>query len=104
MRGLGGGCWRSLAPRPADGGGRWATGGGEAAILQAASRAGDAKPALRIVDVAALIEERTGVNYSISGAHRLMQTMGLSYQKTRPSHPKADPKARERFKKASRPS
>lgn len=76
----------------------------KAAILQAASRAGDAKPALRIVDVAALIEERTGVNYSISGAHRLMQTMGLSYQKTRPSHPKADPKARERFKKASRPS
>jgi transposase len=38
----------------------------KAAILQAASRAGDAKPALRIVDVAALIEERTGVNYSIS--------------------------------------
>ncbi len=33
----------------------------KAAILQAASRAGDAKPALRIVDVAALIEERTGV-------------------------------------------
>ena len=31
----------------------------KAAILQAASRAGDAKPALRIVDVAALIEERT---------------------------------------------
>ena len=30
-----------------------------------------------------------------------MQTMGLSYQKTRPSHPKADPKARERFEKAS---
>jgi len=27
-----------------------------------------------------------------------MQTMGLSYQKTRPSHPKADPKARERLK------
>jgi transposase len=72
----------------------------KAAILQAASRAGDAKPALRIVDVAALIEERTGVSYSISGAHRLMQTMGLSYQKTRPSHPKADPKARERFKKS----
>lgn len=35
----------------------------KAAILQAASRAGDAKPALRIVDVAALIEARTDVSY-----------------------------------------
>jgi transposase len=74
----------------------------KAAILQAACRSGDAKPAFRIVDVAAMIEERTGVRYSVSGAHRLMKTMGLSYQKTRPSHPKADPAARERFKKACR--
>ena len=74
----------------------------KAAILQAACRSGDAKPAFRIVDVAAMIEERTGVRYSVSGAHRLMKTMGLSYQKTRPSHPKADPAARERFKKLSR--
>lgn len=72
------------------------------AILGAACRSGDAKPAFRIVDVAALIEERTGVRYSISGAHRLMKTMGLSYQKTQPSHPKADAQARERFKKLSR--
>ena len=69
------------------------------AILEAACRSGDAKPAFRIVDVAALIEERTGVRYSISGAHRLMKTMGLSYQKIRPTHLKADPQARERFKK-----
>jgi len=54
------------------------------------------------VDVAALIEERTGVRYSISGAHRLMKTIGLSCQKTRPSQPKADPAARERFEKLSR--
>jgi transposase len=74
----------------------------KAAILQAVCRSGDAKPAFRIVDVAAMIEERTGVRYSVSGAHRLMKTMGLSYQKTRPSHPKADPAARERFKKACR--
>ena len=74
----------------------------KAAILAAACRSGDAKPAFRIVDVAALIEERTVVRYSVSGAHRLMKTMVLSYQKTRPSHPKADPAARARFKKLSR--
>lgn len=76
----------------------------KAAILQAACRSGDTKPAFRIVDVAAIIEERTGVRYSVSGAHRLMRTMGLSYQKSRPSHPKANPAARERFKKLSRAS
>lgn len=63
----------------------------KATILQAVCRSGDAKPTLRIVDVAAMIEERTGVRYSVSGAHRLMKTMGPSYQKTRPSHPKAEP-------------
>jgi transposase len=71
-------------------------------ILEAACRSGDAASPLRIVDVADLIEARTGVRYSISGAHRLMQTLDLSYQKTRPSHPKADPAARALFKKPSR--
>jgi transposase len=73
--------------------------GVKAAILHAVCRSGDAKPAFRIVDVSAMIEERTGVRYSISGTHRLMKTMGISYQKTRSSHPKADPAARDRFKK-----
>jgi len=67
-------------------------------ILEAACRSGDAAPPLRIIDVADLIEARTGVRYSISGAHRLMKTLDLSYQKTRPSHPKADPAARALFK------
>lgn len=74
----------------------------KALILGKASRTGDASSPLRITDVADLIEARTGVRYSISGAHRVMQGMNLSYQKTRPSHPKADPAARERFKKPSR--
>lgn len=43
----------------------------KAPILQAAWRSG----------VAAMIEERTGVRYSVSGAHLLMK-MGLWYQKT----------------------
>ena len=71
----------------------------KAKVLEASCRSGDAAPPLRIVDVAELIEARTGVRYSLSGAHRLMKTLDLSYQKTRPSHPKADPAARARFKK-----
>jgi transposase len=71
----------------------------KAKILEASCRSGDAATPLRIVDVADLIAARTGVSYSLSGAHRLMRTLNLSYQKTRPSHPKADPAARARFKK-----
>ena len=71
----------------------------KAKVLEASCRPGDAASPLRIVDVAELIEARTGVRYSLSGAHRLMRTLDLSYQKTRPSHPKADPAARARFKK-----
>jgi transposase len=73
----------------------------KAAILKAAIPHGDAGPAYRIIDVARLIEERTGVRYSISGTHRLMRSMNLSYQKTRPSHPKADARAQNAFKKNS---
>ena len=73
----------------------------KAKILEASCRAGEAPP-LRIVDVAAMIEARTGRRYSISGAHRLMQLMDLSYQKTRPSHPKSKPAEQARFKKLSR--
>ena len=71
----------------------------KAKVLEASCRPGDAASPLRIVDVAELIQARTGVRYSLSGAHRLMKTLDLSYQKTRPSHPKADPAARARFKK-----
>jgi transposase len=73
-------------------------------ILAASSAGGDRdRPAWRIADVAELIEERTGVRYSRSGAHRLMRSMNLSHQKTRPIHPEADPRAQQAFKKSSRP-
>ena len=76
----------------------------KALILSAALRRSDAEhPAYRIVDVARLIEERTGRRYSLSRMHRLMQSLNLSHQKTRPAHPKADPRARQTFKKSSRP-
>ena len=76
----------------------------KAKVLEASCRPGDAASPLRIVDVAELIEARTGVRYSLSGTHRLMKTADLSYQKTRPSHPKAAPAARARFKKRCRAS
>jgi putative transposase len=72
-------------------------------ILKAASARGDAdRPALRIIDVSGLIEERTGVRYSISGTHRIMRSLNLSHQKTRAQHPQADPRAQRAFKKTSR--
>lgn len=73
-------------------------------ILKAAIKRGDADhPAYRIIDVAGLIEERTGVRYTVSGTHRLMRSMNLSHQKTRPAHPQADPRAQRDFKKKSQP-
>jgi transposase len=39
------------------------------------------------------------VRYSESGVRRLPHGLDLSWQKARPVHPEADPKAQERFKK-----
>lgn len=60
--------------------------------------------AWRIVDICQLVEERFGIHYSYSGMHRLISSLELSPQKTRPRHPEADPKAQEAFKKTSPPS
>jgi transposase len=46
-----------------------------------------------------LRERRFGVRYSESGVRRLLKRLDLSWQKARPVHPEADPKAQERFKK-----
>ena len=42
---------------------------------------------------------RWGIAYSVSPMGKLMHKRGLSWQKARPSHPKADPAAREVFAK-----
>jgi transposase len=50
------------------------------------------------------VEARWGVAYHPSHMGKLMRRLGLSRQKARPSHPKADPAAREAFAKGgSRP-
>ena len=53
-------------------------------------------------DLCRLVEARFGVAYSENGMLRLLHDLGLSWQKTRPVHPQADPKAQEAFKKNSR--
>jgi transposase len=45
------------------------------------------------------VEERWGVSYHPSHLGKLMRRLGLSRQKARPSHPKADAAAREAFAK-----
>ena len=45
------------------------------------------------------VEERWGVSYHPSHLGELMRRLGLSRQKARPSHPKADAAAREAFAK-----
>src|ERR671928_1997182 len=45
------------------------------------------------------VEERWGVSYHPSHMGKLMRRLDLSWQKARPSHPKADAAAREAFAK-----
>ncbi len=45
------------------------------------------------------VEERWGVSYHPGHMGKLMHRLGLSWQKARPSHPKADPVEREAFAK-----
>ena len=45
------------------------------------------------------VEKRWGVSYHPSHMGKLMHQLGLSWQKARPSHPKADAAAREAFAK-----
>ena len=56
--------------------------------------------AWRARDLRELVERRFGVRYSESGVRRLLHGLDLGWQKTRPIHPEADPRAQERFKKA----
>ena len=53
-------------------------------------------------DLCRIVEERFGASYSENGMLDLLHGLGLSWQKTRPVHPQADPKAQLAFKKSSR--
>ena len=58
--------------------------------------------AWRARDLRGLVERRFGVGYSEAGIRRLLKGLDLSWQKARPVHPEADPKAPERFEKSCR--
>jgi transposase len=91
-------------PRP---GRPCALGQGQQAALKAMVLRGpdlerDGCVAWRARDLCALVEERFGVRYGETGMLRLLKGLDLSWQKSRPVHPEADPKAQERFKKPCR--
>jgi len=50
-------------------------------------------------DLGAWLEARFGKAFHPSSLSRVLKRLDLSWQKTRPVHPEAEPKARERFKK-----
>jgi transposase len=71
----------------------------KALVLRGPKLERDGCVAWRVRDLCGLVERRFGVRYSESGIRRVLHGLDLSWQKARPIHPEADPKARERFKK-----
>ncbi len=59
----------------------------------------DGMSSYRLLDIAAHIEQRWSVSYGLSSVSRLLHRMGLSWQTTRPAHPKGDAEAQELYKK-----
>src|SRR5919107_791866 len=71
----------------------------KALILKGPRLERDGCVAWRLRDLCGLVERRFGVRYSETGLLALLKRLDLSWQKARPVHPEADPKAQERFKK-----
>ncbi len=74
----------------------------KALVLRGPNLERDGCVAWRARDLCALVEERFGVRYGESGMLKLLKGLDLSWQKARPVHPEADPRAQERFKKTCR--
>ena len=58
----------------------------------------DGMSSYRLVDIATHIEQRWSVSYGLSSVSRLLHRMGLSWQTTRPAHPKGDAEAQGLYK------
>lgn len=71
----------------------------KALVLRGPDLGRDGCVAWRARDPCVLVEERFGVRYGESGMLELLEGLDLSWQKARPIHPEADPRAQERFKK-----
>jgi len=75
----------------------------KAIVLRGPDPAVDQVERWRIVDLCRVVEERWCVAYSETGMLRLLWSLDLSHRKTRPVHPKTDPKAQDAFKKGGSP-
>jgi transposase len=96
-----------LRDQPRSGRRPWMSEGEQAAlkaiVLRGPDPERDGVSAWRIVDLCRIAEERFGVRYREGGMRRLVRSLDLSWQKTRPRHPKADPSAQARFGKGASP-
>jgi len=96
-----------LRDQPRPGRPVWLTEGQQATlkaiVLRGPDPDRDGVSAWRIVDLCRIAAERFGVTYREGGMLRLAKSLDLSWQKTRPSHPKADRAAQERFKRGALP-
>jgi transposase len=94
-----------LRDQPRSGRPAWMTEGQQATlkaiVLRGPDPERDGVSTWRIIDLCRIAEERFGVTYREGGMRRLVKSLGLSWQKTRPRHPKADKPAQERFKKGA---
>ena len=75
----------------------------KAMILRSPDPERDGVSSWRIVDLCRLAEQRLGVSYRPSGMLRLVRSLDLSWQKTRPRHPQASEAAQERFENRGSP-
>ena len=64
-----------------------------ALVLQGPDPEADGMSSYRLLDIAARVEQRWGVSYTLSALSKLLRRMGLSWQTTRPAHPKGDAEA-----------
>ena len=71
----------------------------KALVLRGPDLERDGCVAWRARDLCALVERRFGVRYGESGMLKRLKGLDPSWQKARPAHPEADPKAQERSKK-----
>ena len=96
-----------LRDQPRPGRRPWMTQGEQATlkaiVLRGPDPERDGVSAWRIPDLCRIAEERFGVAYREGRMRRLVKSLDLSWQKTRPSHPKTDRAAQRRFKKEASP-
>ena len=75
----------------------------KAIVLRGPDPAADRVRRWRVVDLCRVVAERWDVAYSETGMLRLLWSLDLSPRKTRPVHPRTDPKAQQAFKKGGSP-